>query len=323
MPAKTHRLPTLLGSLLLWLPALCAAQTPPTTDTDSTIAARARAELGGAGPIRATLVTEATLPTHTVYRPLDLQAVKGRLPLIVWGNGACYNMGNRFRYFLTEIASHGYIAIAIGPIAPQLVESKAELTAEESGRPAGGKSATHWHQLIDAIDWAQRENARPDSPYHHRIDLKHIAVMGQSCGGVQAITASADPRVTTTVIWNSGTFPAGTPPLDGTDATKDSLRKLHAPIAYISGDSSDVAFKNSNDDYAALPRHLPALRAWARGVGHTGTYREPGGGAFTPVAVAWLDWQLKGRRDARHWFAGSHCTLCKDPGWVVESRGLR
>jgi len=28
--------------------------------------------------------------------------------------------------------------------------------------------------------------------------------MGQSCGGVQALDVSKDPRVTTSLIWNSG-----------------------------------------------------------------------------------------------------------------------
>lgn len=308
--------------LLLFLPVLGTAASPA-PESDAIIAARARAELGGAGPYRALMTSEASLPTHTVYRPRDLQAARKPWPLIVWANGACYNMGNRFRYFLTEIASHGYVAIAIGPIAAQVVEGKAELSVEEGARPPGSKSATHWRQLIEAIDWAQAQNQRPDSPYFKRLDMRHIAVMGQSCGGAQAITAAADPRITTAMIWNSGTFPPGTAALDGTDATKDSLRHLHAPIAYLSGDSSDVAFPNSNDDFAALPPKLPALRAWAHGVGHNGTYRQPGGGAFTPVALAWLDWQLKGDRHAARQFVGKNCGLCTDSRWVVVSRNLR
>ena len=110
---------------------------------------------------------------------------------------------------------------------------------------------------------------------------------------------------------------------DGTDATRDSLKRLHAPIAYISGDASDAAFKNSNADYALLAPTLPAFRGWAKGVGHPGTYREAGGGLFTGVAVDWLDWQLKGDRKAASRFVGPDCGLCQDAGWVVESRNLR
>jgi dienelactone hydrolase len=289
---------------------------------DAVAAATQRAARGGEGPYRALMTTDARLPTHTLYRPADLTAGAGRWPVIAWGNGACHNLGNRFRYFLTEIASHGYVVVAIGPIGAQLVESKVELTPEEAGRPAGARSTTNWRQLIEAINWAEAENAREGSAYRGRLDTSHIAVMGQSCGGLQAITASADPRVTTSVIWNSGTFDNNVAALDGTDATRESLAKLHAPIAYISGDSSDVAYKNSNADYALLPPKLPAFRAWAKGIGHTGTYREAGGGLFTTVAVDWLDWQLKGDRKAAKRFIGKDCGLCRDSGWVAESRNL-
>ena len=291
-------------------------------DTDPVAAATQRAARGGEGPHRALMTMDARLPTHTIYRPADLTAGNGRWPVIAWGNGACHNLGNRFRYFLTEIASHGYVVVAIGPIGAQLVESKVELTPEEAGRPPGSKSTTNWRQLIEAMDWAERENAREGSAYRGHLDTTHIAVMGQSCGGLQAITASADPRVTTSVIWNSGTFDNNAAALDGTDATRDSLKKLHAPIAYISGDASDVAFKNSNADFALLPK-IPAFRAWAKGIGHTGTYREPGGGLFTSVAVDWLDWQLKGNKQAAKRFVGADCGLCTDAAWVAESRDLR
>ena len=36
--------------------------------------------------------------------------------MVLWGNGACANGGDRFRWFLSDIASYGYLVIAIGPI---------------------------------------------------------------------------------------------------------------------------------------------------------------------------------------------------------------
>ena len=68
----------------------------------------------GAGPFPAIMEQSSRLPTHTVYRPKNLAGQK--LPIIAWGNGACVNVGNRFRYFLTEIASNGFMVIALGPI---------------------------------------------------------------------------------------------------------------------------------------------------------------------------------------------------------------
>jgi hypothetical protein len=123
------------------------------------------------------------------------------------------------------------------------------------------------------------------------------------------------------VIWNSGTFPAGQPVLSGAEATKESLAKFHAPVAYISGDQSDIAFANSEDDVSRI-NHVPLFRAYAKGVGHTGTYRTPNGGLFGTVAVAWLDWQLKGDKTAAAWFTGTACRLCTDPAWVVQRKRI-
>ncbi len=56
------------------------------------------------------------LPTHTVYRPTDLAAfpAKDKLPIVVWGNGACRMDGLMFQRFLTKIASHGFLVVAVG-----------------------------------------------------------------------------------------------------------------------------------------------------------------------------------------------------------------
>lgn len=279
----------------------------------------------GQGPFKAVMEAPAGLATHTLYRPANLAAVPGKLPVIVWGEGACANEGNRFRWFLSEIASHGYLILAIGPIgAPEK-----EIWRQAAPQPAPGvvpanlpPPATHSSQLIDAINWADAENGRIGSPLYHRLDTSKIAAMGMSCGGAQAIEASADPRVTTTVMWNSGLFPGETTMGGGKVLTKDDLKLIHGPIAYISGDESDVAFKNANDDFERL-NQVPAFRAYRKDTGHGGTYGEPNGGDFGRVGVAWLDWRLKDDASAGAMFLGPRCGLCSDARWVVTQKNLR
>ncbi|MEH3108170.1 MAG: hypothetical protein PGN09_13100 [Sphingomonas fennica] len=277
----------------------------------------------------AVMEVDPGLPTHTVYRPADLAAATrtGPLPIVGWANGGCRNEGNRFRPFLEEIAARGYLVVAIGPIAGPDVEKPAPpkvrvAPPKQSGDPDAPPPKTRWQQLGDAIDWAVAENGRVGSPWQGRLDPQKIAVMGQSCGGLQALKYSAsDPRVKTSVIWNSGVLP-GSGGLPGAETVKADLDTLHAPIAYISGDAGDVAFPNADDDFARITK-VPVVRAWKAGVGHSGTYREPAGGAFAPVAIGWLDWQLKGSAAGKAMFlpAGG-CALCRTPGWTVKSKGF-
>jgi len=287
----------------------------------------------GTGPYKALMEMDAALMTHTAYRPADLTVFGAtKLPIIAWGNGACANAGDAFRPFLTEIASHGYLAVAIGPIvggarasgpvAPGAVATPGAGAPPAAGAPpvrAGGP-ATSSSQLVDAIDWAVRENTRRTSKYFGKLDTTKIAVMGQSCGGVQAVAASVDPRVTITVGWNTGLVgPRTTGPIME-DVPKETLEKLHGPVAYFTGDPGDVAHPNAADDFKRLEAigRLPALHAWKDGMTHGGTYREENGGEMARIAVAYLAWRLKGDQTAGRMFTGPNCGLCTTLGWHVS-----
>jgi hypothetical protein len=252
------------------------------------------------------------------------------LPIVVWGNGACANAGNFFAPFLTEISSYGYLVIALGPIV-QLnaagfppgppVPPRPQRSDPTQPPPNLPPPATHSAQLIEAINWAIAENQRTGSKYYQRLDSKKIAVMGQSCGGVQAIEVAPDPRITTAMIWNSGLFPKPTKMAGGKSMSKDDLESFHTPVAYISGDAQDIAFANANDDFEHISS-IPIFRAYERGIGHGGTYRQPNGGEFSGVAVAWLNWQLKNDQRASLLFKGVDCGLCVNPRWVVQKKKI-
>jgi len=52
-----------------------------------------------------------------VYRPRDLDRLgKQKLAILVWGNGGCTEDGASARQHLLEIASHGYLVVALGSI---------------------------------------------------------------------------------------------------------------------------------------------------------------------------------------------------------------
>jgi hypothetical protein len=266
-------------------------------------------EDGGTGPYKALMITEASLPTHTVFRPQNMSVFgdKNKLPVLAWGNGACTNSPWEHVNFLSEIASYGFLVVAIGPM-PQ------------EGQRGSGRSTSS--QLTDAINWAIAQNNDKASPYYNKIDISKIAVAGMSCGGLQALETAPDPRVSTVMICNSGLFVNPGTAMGGMpNLPKEHLLKVHTPIIYILGGEKDIAYSNGMDDFKRI-NHVPAFAANME-VGHGGTYSKPHGGEFAKVATGWLQWQLKGDKEAGKLFTGDPCLLSKDPNWKTESKNIK
>ena len=266
-------------------------------------------EEGGTGPYKAVMLADPSLDAHTIFAPQDLSPFgkKNRLPVLVWGNGACTNSPWEHYKFLNEIASHGFLVIATGYIPME----------EEPYRGPMSTSA----QQIESIDWAIAKNADKGSPYYGRIDVEHIAAAGMSCGGLQTLDNSADPRFTTLMICNSGLFiNPGTAVPNMPMPNKERLQEITVPVIYILGGPEDIAYENGMDDFHRLVK-VPAFAA-NYPVGHGGTYRQDHGGEFTVPALAWLQWQLKGDQEAAKLFQGADCGLANREGWTVEKNGL-
>ena len=82
-------------------------------------------EEGGTGQYKAIMMEEPTLTTHTIFRPQDLSKFgkKNLLPVLVWGNGGCANSPSGHINFLNEVASQGFLIVAIGPSNYQQIEA--------------------------------------------------------------------------------------------------------------------------------------------------------------------------------------------------------
>lgn len=275
------------------------------------MASPAPAQTGDSGRYPATIEADPTLPGHIVYRPTDLGALgKRKLGIVIWGNGGCTDDAASARLFLSEIAAHGYLVIATGrilsgPSVPAGAPKPTFMTTDVGGMKA-------------ALDWAIAANGRKDSPYRGRIDTNAIAVSGHSCGGILSLQLAPDPRIKAVVLHNSGVFPNH--PQRPTLITDPAMTNgLHTPILYVVGNATDVAYPVAQSDFARID-HVPVTLASLQRVGHGGTFAEPDGGVAARVTVDWLDWQLRGDKQAGKTFAGPDCGLCKDPGWKVQRK---
>lgn len=264
-------------------------------------AAAARADMPG--PSQAFPVVReaaADLPDHTIIRPADVSAVPFKMPIVVWGNGGCRDSNEEFHYFLTHFAAYGYFVVANGP--PQNPYHPEELTGLVDPQP---------QKLVAGLDWAFKHAAALN------LDTSRVAVMGQSCGGWEATDASADKRVTTTIIWDSGDNPYH----------PQGVTALHAPTLYAYGGTSDYAEAFPIASYQATT--VPTVLASHAQAGHTGMWDDPSDGTPAPgpyqneplvIAPHWLNFIFYGHAADRSFFLGTGCGLCTRPEWTVQSK---
>jgi dienelactone hydrolase len=276
----------------------------------------------GSGPYPATREEPASLPTHTVYLPADLSKAP-KLPILLWANGGCRNTSVEFTRFLGELASHGYLVVAVGRSNIPFLVIRGSIAAVADQKDANGNPLiiSDPEYMIKGLDWAVAENSRKDSALYGKLDTSKVAAMGQSCGGPQAFRAALDARITTVIALNSN-FP--TRSATGMVGGKDdgwTAEKLKIPAALFVGGPADNGFTGAEQCYKALPATLPALKANLTSVGHTGAYPMPDL-RWSSGVLAWLDWQLKGDAAAKGMFSGPNCLMCKDPDWWIDTQNI-
>jgi dienelactone hydrolase len=171
--------------------------------------------------------------------------------------------------------------------------------------------------LVAAIDWIVKESTDPKSRFYKKVNIKKIAAMGMSCGGIMSYGAAHDPHVSTVGIWNSGLF---TP-----EDRQKRFGEMHGTAIIITGGDSDIAHNNGKADFESMPARIPVFYGVYPSVGHGGTYSQDNGGPFGKIAVAWLKWQLNGDKSAagKGYLVGKNCVPCKDPNWQIQTRSLK
>jgi predicted peptidase len=105
---------------------------------------------------------DQSLPGHTIYRPRDMSAFE-KIPVLVWGNGACSSDSLSHVNFNLEVAAWGVVVIA-------------------QGTP-GQQGSTTPDMMKAAIDWA---TTTAGSGTYANVDASRIAAAGMSCGGTEA-----------------------------------------------------------------------------------------------------------------------------------------
>ena len=322
-------------------------------------------EEGGTGPYKSVMMEEASLSTHTVFRPQDLSKFGNGnlLPVLVWGNGGCANSPSGHVNFLNEVASQGFLIVAIGPSNYQQLEGPrpGQTGAMPGGRPqmpAGQRPQMPAGQRPQGAPQGGQGAPRPQMGGGMPGGMPQMGGAGMSMGDPEglkqalewAIAQNADKnspyygKLDVDNIAAAGMSCGGLQALHmsddariktilvmnsgyfGGDESEDkaSLNKMkQKSVIWILGGSTDIAWENGNDDFKRMSGTMPAFLCSLDGIGHGGTYMQPHGGDYAKVATAWLKWWLKGDTEAAKMFTGAAPGVGNMPGWMYLRKNIQ
>jgi dienelactone hydrolase len=258
----------------------------------------------GSGPHEVVVETNSDegIDEGTIFRPADLGGAE-KYPIFVWGEGGCSQDGLSNAAAMAEIASYGYFVVADGT-----PNGSGNRTMDRSQLEAMGAP------LIAFVDWAIAENEKPCSAYYQSLDPSKVASNGFSCGGLMSQGTVLDPRIVTWGVTSSG--------MAGADQAFYDL--IHTPVLFVEGGPDDIAYDGGLEGFEAISELAVPVLWFSADRGHGGDLFQAGGGDFTKINLAWLNWWLKGDETAtgKGLLVGASCPYCSDSAWDVRSANV-
>jgi len=307
---------------------------------------------GGSGPYKAIVVGDASLPAFTIYRPQDLSAA-GKLPILLYANGACANSTVQMRFLLNEVASHGYICVGIGPYeeedpienwknvmagmypegkdvvlangervsppSPEAIKARQEeqqrQIRERESQPANNAEAP----VIRQRTYPRQLLEALDWLTDQNVNPESEYYGKLDLYNVAAMGQSCGGSQVLAVAHDPRLttcilLNSGIGDFSMSGADKSALDNLHTPILYIIGGPTDIAYANAAKDFVNI-KNVPVAMINTPPDGHHGTYYEMYGGGYAVAVSKWLDWQLKGREGESALFLDSEYMNWKYPAW--------
>ncbi len=317
-------------------------------------------EEGGSGPFKAEVVSDASLPTHTIYRPADMAAAvkeNGKLPVILYANGGCANTNVEIRYFLNELASHGYIAIAIGPYDEEdffshwrdvlrMMGPKSKPAVMANGETVPGITEDELKQFLAHMDKQRKTETKvnespapqPFQTYPGQLLEAMDWITTQSINKdseyycmidldkVAAMGQSCGGAQVLSIAHDPRVktcviLNSGVGDMGMQGASKGSLAFLHTPMLYIVGGPDDMASENGKKDFRTIT-DVPVCLIDTAVDGHEGSYYEKSGGAYAVAVCKWLDWQLKGKIGQSALFLDDLYVQNTYPQWTIMRKNF-
>jgi dienelactone hydrolase len=230
-----------------------------------------------AGPF-ATTTDNSTGPDGkcVIYRPKTLGENGFLHAPIVFGPGIGMQ-ASQLSGLLLSFASHGYVVIGTGVLN------------------GGPNDPANKAAMQNALDWMIQQNDKAGT-YQGKLATKCAVSMGYSVGGTAAVEIGGHAAVATTVsIHGHVASSAMKGPLLQTSGDKDTVGR---PMQQQTFDKSQVA----------------TAFGTVSGADH-GYIQSNNGGVERTAIIAWMRYWVNGDTNARNYFWGTSCVLCKSP-WM-------
>jgi pimeloyl-ACP methyl ester carboxylesterase len=303
--AKLGRLP-LLTIAVLTVAASCVVGVRTSAEA-AAVEPPIEATFSAAGPFATTTgtVIEGSTVVYDLYYPSNYRSVGFKSPIVTWGNGSGA-ASDQYSSLLLHLASYGFTVIAT------------TLQNTGSGR-----------EMDEAAHYLVKKNATRGSVFDGHLDVHRVAAVGHSQGATGAArVAIMDPKLISTLITFS--LPAASLATTNPDCPvvsdcEENMASVHQPAFLISTHGSE-------DSYIASPRVERAYFNQVKGraalgileasggvkVDHTSIENAAIGGnpdEEIAYATAWLEYTLRGNREASGAFTGAHPELTSNPDW--------
>jgi dienelactone hydrolase len=239
------------------------------------------------GPF-ATVAEESTGPdgTYTIVRPETLGQNGFLHAPVIFGPGIGGPVESMMD-LLQRIASHGFVII---------------------GRQldAGPGSPENNRRMIAGLEWLIDQTTTAGSVFEGKLDVERAAAMGYSVGGTGAVDIGGHEAIKTVVSIHGHSAEAG----------------LHGTLLLLGGTNDVMRDGRSWLAPTYEASQVQTLFSLVDGANHGYPARTVDGvqsGVEAPAMIAWLRYWIYGDQDARRYFYGDDCVMCRAP-WTSTQR---
>ena len=305
MTSKLGRLP-LLTLCALIVAAGCVTGVPSSAGA-AVVPLPIEAAFSAPGPFATTTgtVMKGSKVEYDLFYPSDYASVGFKSPIITWGNGTG-DVPDMYSTLLLQFASYGFTVIAT--------------TRKNTGSGREIDAAAHY--LV-------KMNATQGSLFSGHLNVHRVAAVGHSQGALGAArVAVMDPKLITTLI----TFSIPAASLDTTNPDCPVVTDCEVNMASVHQPAFLISTYGREDRFISSPRVDRAYFSQVKGRAALGTIKTSGGvkvdhasiqnatdggnpGEEIAYATAWLEFTLRGNRQAARAFTGPHPELTSNPDW--------